>query len=304
MVNYYKYLPISDEDACWGLSVVNAGCTRIKADTSYPFSNHPAHHKFNWKMGRVLSEYQFIYITAGKGMFESDSISQIDIQAGTIIMLFPGERHRYKPDIHTGWDEYWIGMQGEIVDKLVQNGFFRPESPCRYIGFNEKVLDILTYIIEQTKHENPGYQPDISGAALHLLGNCHAKTRQDAVKFDVKNPIINKALLLFRSNTNEDFSPEAAADQLQVGYSWFRKVFKAHTGLSPGHYFTELKIERAKGLLDDPTLPIKWIASDLRFESYYYFCRLFKKRTGMTPVEYRKRANNSNGFARNDKNLS
>ncbi|MDB5110608.1 MAG: AraC family transcriptional regulator [Mucilaginibacter sp.] len=296
MINYYKYLPISDEDARWGLSVVNTGCTRVKPDSCYPVPNHPGHHNFNWKKGRVLNEYQVIYITAGKGVFESDSSGVVDIQAGTIIILYPGDRHRYKPSAYTGWDEYWIGLKGEIMDRLVSNGFFKQELPCLYIGFNEKVFNILNYIIEQTKTENPGYQPDISGAALSLLGSCHAILRQGAVEFDIKNPVIHKALLLFRSNINEDFSPEIAADQLQVGYSWFRKVFKAHTGLSPGQYFIQLKIERAKSLLSDPSLPTKWIANDLRFESYFYFCRLFKSRTGMTPLEYRKRINKSSGF--------
>jgi AraC-like DNA-binding protein len=102
--------------------------------------------------------------------------------------------------------------------------------------------------------------------------------------------IINKARLLFRSNITEDFSPEIAAEKLQVGYSWFRKVFKTHTGLSPGQYYIQLKIERAKSLLNDPGIPIKQISSDLRFDSYFYFSKLFKKRTGLTPSDYRKRA--------------
>ncbi len=296
MINYYKYLPISDEDAKWGLSIVNAGCTRVMAGTAYPVPEHPGHHNFSWIKGRVLNEYQLIYITAGKGIFEADSTGVIDVQAGTVIFLFPGERHRYKPSKHTGWDEYWIGLRGEIIDRLVANSIFKRESPCWYIGFNEKVFDILNYIIEQTKHENPGYQPDISGAALSLLGSCHAILRQGALNSEIKNPVIHKALLLFRSNINEAFSPEMAADQLQVGYSWFRKVFKAHTGLSPGQYFIQLKIERAKSLLADPSISTKWIANELRFESYFYFCRLFKNRTGITPLEYRKQVNKPGDF--------
>lgn len=297
MNNYYKYLPVSDEDKNWGLYVLNAGCTRIEATAAYPIQNHPSHHYFNWNKGRVLSEYQLIYITAGKGLFESESTGEIEVRAGMVILLFPGERHRYKPNRQTGWDEYWIGLQGEIIDNLTTRGYFSRKSPCMYIGFNEHVFNTLNYIIEQTKQENPGYQPDISGAALHLLGNCHAILRQSTVESAGKNQVINKALLLFRSNINQDFSPEMAADQLQVGYSWFRKAFKAHAGLSPGQYFIQLKIERAKNLLDDPNVPVKYIAGDLRFESYFYFCRLFKKRTGMTPSEYRRRANKSARFS-------
>src|SRR5262245_30587507 len=115
MVNYYKYLPVSEEDENWGLSVLNTGCTRIKPGTAYPNSTHPAHHYFNWVKGRVLQEYQVIYITKGSGQFDSKSAGTVTVQEGSVIFLFPGERHRYKPDAKTGWDEYWVGFNGPIV---------------------------------------------------------------------------------------------------------------------------------------------------------------------------------------------
>jgi AraC-like DNA-binding protein len=290
MTNYYKYLPVSQEDESWGLCVLNTGCTHIGASCIYPLKTHPSHHNFNWKIGRVLNEYQVIYITRGKGVFESDSCKQQEVKAGTIIILFPGERHRYKPDNETGWDEYWIGIKGTIIDNLVQKKFFTPEKPCLYIGFNENTLNIFNSIIEKTRHESSGYQPLISGAALHLMGNFHAIIKQNSVESQDKEVIINKARLLFRSNIDKDFSPEQAADELQVGYSWFRKVFKNYTGLSPGQYYIQLKIEKAKELLSVPNLSIKEIAYDLRFESYFYFSKLFKEKTGLTPTEYRKRS--------------
>ncbi|MBL4676609.1 MAG: helix-turn-helix transcriptional regulator [Mucilaginibacter sp.] len=77
---------------------------------------------------------------------------------------------------------------------------------------------------------------------------------------------------------------------MQVGYSWFRKAFKSYTGLSPGQYYIQLKIERAKELLNNPEIPIKQIAYDLRFDNYYYFSKMFKEKTGTAPTYYRNRA--------------
>jgi len=290
MVNYYKYLPVSKEDESWGLCVLNAGCTHVEAFGSYPVKTHPAHHYFNWKTGRVLNEYQLIYITRGKGVFESDSCRYYEVKAGTIIILFPGERHRYKPYTETGWDEYWVGLKGEIADNLVKRHFLRPDNPCLYIGFNEGVLNLFNSIIEKTKKETTGYQPLISGAALHLMGTFHSIIKQNALEGEEKEVIINKARLLFRENILSYFSPEQAACELQVGYSWFRKVFKKYTGLSPGQYYIQLKVEKAKDLLNNPEIPIKEIAYDLKFGSYFYFSKLFKEKTGLTPTNFRKRA--------------
>lgn len=290
MINYYKYLPVSKEDEHWGLCVLNTGCTRVAAAAAYPVKDHPAQYYFNWNMGRILNEYQVIYISKGKGIFESDHCRQQEVKAGTIIILFPGERHRYRPLAETGWDEHWIGIKGPIMDKLVRESFFSPEAPCLYIGFHEATFHLFNYIIEHSQQENPGYQPLIAGAALHLMGNIHYILKQNTGGIREQDIIINKARLLFRANITSDFSPEQAADALQVGYSWFRKAFKSYTGLSPFQYYLQLKIERAKELLNDPNVPIKEIAYSLRFESSFYFSKIFREKTGFSPTGYRKRA--------------
>jgi AraC-like DNA-binding protein len=279
MINFYKYLPVSKEDEDWGLTVLNAGCTHIEASNDYPFKNHPAHHNFNWNSWRILQEYQIIYITNGQGIFESESIKQTVVKAGTLIVLFPNERHRYKPDNHTGWDEYWVGVKGVIIDNL----------PCLYIGFNEHIFNLYNSIIEKTKQESPGYQPLVSGAVLHLIGTSHAVIKQNAAETKDDENIINRSRLLFRSNISNPYSPEQAAQELNVGYSWFRKLFKNYTGLSPGQYYLQLKIEKAKELLSNSSVPMKEISIALNFESSFYFSKIFKEKTGLTPTEYRKR---------------
>jgi AraC-like DNA-binding protein len=290
MTNYYKYLPLSNDDKKWGLYILNAGCIRTEPSASYPISAHPSDYYFNWNNGRVLDEYQLIYITKGTGIFESESCKYQAVKAGTVILLFPGERHRYKPSQDTGWDEYWIGLKGEIMDNLVQHAFFKPESPCLYIGFNEQIFSLFDTIIEKTKTEASGYQPLVSGAALHLMGSLHATMKQTSAEHEDREILVNKARLLFRSNIDKSFSPEQAAEELQVGYSWFRKIFKSYTGLSPGQYCIQLKIEKARSMLSDPSLSVKEIAYALKFESSFYFSKLFREKTGMTPTAYRQRA--------------
>src|ERR1700748_3542035 len=137
MPDYYKYLPVSTDDAGWGLSVLNTGATQIPPGMAYPSAGHPAHHYFKWSKGRVLQEHQVIYITKGEGLFESDRAGKREVRGGTIILLFPGERHRYKPHRNTGWDEYWVGFKGPVTDKLFEKSFFTPDTPTIDIGYHE-----------------------------------------------------------------------------------------------------------------------------------------------------------------------
>lgn len=288
MINFFKYLPVSQDDENWGLTVLNAGCTRIEATNEYPFKSHPAHHNFNWNSWRVLQEYQVIYITNGQGVFESESCKQTVVKAGTIIFLFPNEKHRYKPDDCTGWDEYWVGLKGTIIDNLLDSNYLSLANPCMYIGFNEKILNIYNDVIENAKLEKFGYQPLISGSILHLIGICHFITKQKSAGTKEEGLLINKSRLLFRSNISNAYSAEQAAADLNVGYSSFRKLFKKYTGISPGQYYLQLKIDKARDFLGNSTMPVKEVSIELNFQSNFYFSKIFKGKTGLTPTEYRK----------------
>lgn len=290
MVNYYKYLPTSEEDENWGLSVLNTGCTRIKPNEQYPYKHHPEHHYFNWQKGRILNEYQLIYIVGGEGVFESASMNERKVEEGSVIILFPGEWHRFKPNQKIGWDEYWVGFQGDLIDAIIKKNFFHREEALLHIGFQKEIIILFTEIMEQTKMERPGYQPLISGAVLHLLGHTHSFTKQKVFENqDLLKITINKAMVLLRTRIDEHITMQQIANELLVSYAWFRKMFKLYTGIAPQQYFIQLKIEKAKMLLEDPGKSVKEIAYELKFESYFYFSKLFKEKVGLSPDQYKKK---------------
>ncbi|HEY8732979.1 MAG TPA: AraC family transcriptional regulator, partial [Puia sp.] len=190
-------------------------------------------------------------------------------------------------------DEYWVGFKGDLVRNLVKSNFLSPKNPILKIGIRESVIDLLSEIIEKTKTEKPGYQPLISGAVLHLLGLIHSLIMQESLKKDdVSELVVNKARMILRSNMNQNISIEKVAEELQVSYSWLRKAFKLFTGIAPGQYLLQLKIDHGKKLLSDHTKSIKEIAFELGFESAFYFSKLFKVKTGLSPDLFRKKLRN------------
>jgi AraC-like DNA-binding protein len=289
MDNYFRYFPTSERDELWGVTVLNAGCTQIERSSNYPPAHHPSHYNFSRDKGRVLQEYQLIYITKGSGFFESSGSKKHKITAGSMILLFPGEMHRYRPDADTGWDEYWVGFKGGMIDDMITHQFFNPESPVFHIGFNETIMNLFMDIIRLSKEEKVGYQPAISGAVIYLLGQLYSADKQTTLhEKDLVELTVSKARVIFRSKIYDDITPEKAAEELQVGYSWFRKVFKKYTGIAPGQYIIQLKIQKAKELLSDPAKSVKEVAYDLQFESALYFSKVFKEKAGLTPVAYRE----------------
>ena len=74
-----------------------------------------------------------------------------------------------------------------------------------------------------------------------------------------------------------------------LSYSLYRKKFKEYTGISPAQYQIQLSIDKTKDLLIATQKPLKEIALDIGLESYDYFCRVFKRKTGYTPSEFRNK---------------
>jgi len=109
-----------------------------------------------WGKGRVLDEYQIIYISKGEGVFESINCGQQIVKEGTIIFLFPGEWHRFKPNPQTGWDEFWVGFKGVIIENIAQQHFLAKENAVLEIGLHEIIIQLFTNIIEKNKRRKNG----------------------------------------------------------------------------------------------------------------------------------------------------
>ena len=284
-----SYLVSSEEDELWGLTVTTVGQQKISENESYPPINHPNGYFFNVDKGRVLNEYQLLYITNGNGVFTYGNAKQSClITEGKMFFLMPGVWHSYKPIENTGWNEYWIGFKGDIIEKIVEKGFFINRAPVFSIGLNERIVDLYLKAIEIANEERAGYQQALSGIVMHILGLMfyRDKTRD----FEDENLIlkINKAKVIMRESIYKTLTAEDIAKQLNLGYSGFRRAFKELTGNSPSQYMLELKLNEAKLQLTTTALSVKEISYSLNFENADYFPVFFKKRTGMTPGDYRK----------------
>lgn len=286
--NYMKYLTISPMDEEWGLVTTTVGKQHIVPQSSYPVQEHPSAYLFKAQTGRVLYEYQLVYIHAGKGYFESASVKRQAVKAGTAILLFPGEWHSYAPDPGTGWEEYWLGFKGKDMDEKVRKLFFSPKEPLIQIGSSDEIVAIYEECMEKVEQEKNGYQQLVSSLALHLLSMVLYRQKNFRSQSTHVDAIIHTACQLIKERISHRLSPEDIAQELGVGYSWFRQQFKRITGVSPSQYLTQQLIRRAKELLASDEHSISDVAFLLEFEEAGQFSTLFRKKTGITPKMFRK----------------
>jgi len=288
LISNINYPVTSEEDELWGLTVTTVGYQKIAENESYPPKDHPLGYYFNVDKGRILNEYQLLYITDGNGVFTfGNSKQSCFITEGKMFFLMPGVWHTYKPLENSGWNEYWIGFKGKIIQNIVDEGFFINRAPVFNIGLNERIIDLYLKAIEIANEERAGFQQALSGIVMHILGLMYYRDKtRDFEDVELINKI-NKAKVIMRESIYKNFTAEDISKQLNISYSGFRRAFKEFAGSSPSRYMLELKLNEAKLLLSTTNQPIKEISYGLNFENPDYFLFFFKKRTGLTPLEYR-----------------
>ena len=237
----FKYLTIADADKLWGLYVAGSGGADLPPHTSYPPTKHPDAYMFDWQHGRILQEFQIIYITRGKGIFESKSVGRKRVEEGTILILFPGLWHRYAPDQRTGWKEHWISFNGIQPRIFRKYGILSPENAMINIGLEEKIIQLYQQILELIEAEKVGFRETITALTYQIIA--HIIVVEKSKKYGGKEieTIIQKAKAIMADRTDQQIHFEGLADELGVGYSWFRRMFRHHTGLAPIQYFLQLR---------------------------------------------------------------
>lgn len=278
------YLPVSPRDEQWGIVCTTAGHQHVPPGTPYPVSEHPEHYLFYKGSGRTLDEYQLVYITAGRGRFESASCPSQTVEAGTMLLLFPNEWHSYSPDPGTGWTEWWVGFRGANIDRLEQQGFLCRRRPLLRIGCSGGIERCYREIIGTVEEERVGFQPLISSIVLHILGSVLFK-HSNLLYSD--NPVvekINRAKAIMRTDFGRNRSPEQIAREVGMGYTWFRRVFREYVGMAPAQYQHTMRLNKARELLATTAHSISEIAYALGFESVSAFSLFSASASGSAPA--------------------
>jgi len=283
--SFFRYLTYSEEDEKWQLVCTDAGYTEVAPHTRYPPNKegHPQVFK-SVAVGRTLSEYQMVYVTKGRGVFETNQKTHV-VVPGTVMMILPGIRHHYKPDFEVGWTEYWVGFKGPYADALREQGFLSPKRPVFEVGLQNSLLAIYGRIFELVRNQQPLYQIRASSLVLTLVAEVLAHERKN-VQHTHSESLVEKAKFFMEENIYREVNLIGIGEALGVSTSQLASVFKSYTAMTPYQYFISIKIRKAKELLEGGSLSIKEVAFRLGFDDQYYFSRLFRKKTGIAPSRW------------------
>jgi AraC-like DNA-binding protein len=277
----------TEEEHRFGMVCTDAGYTRAKNKAVYPLNinDHPVLYR-SIVDGRVLPEFQIGYIGSGEGIFETEN-AKYRVGPGSMILILPGIRHRCCLTSELGWQEYWVGFRGNYFSRLFEEGVLSKNFVFFDVGISNRVISTYNRIFDEVRTQRPIYQLRISSEILSLIATLLThKQRQE--KPDHYQKIVEKAKGLMALNLYGSIDMSDISNELGVCTSHFSKIFKTYTSMTPYQYYIDIKINEAKNLLEQGDVTVKEAAYRLGFEDQYYFSRLFKSKTGVTPKNWKK----------------
>ncbi|ODT80154.1 MAG: AraC family transcriptional regulator [Pelagibacterium sp. SCN 64-44] len=282
--DYFNYLPENAMCAAWGCTAMSTGHTRIPPGSDYPPVRHPDDHHFIWEKGRTLQAYQFALISEGRGRFQSapypDRVHAVE--AGDVLLLFPGVWHRFAPDAETGWVESWIECRGPTFDRVMDMGLNLLEEPVWRAGkVAEAIFDTVHHLAQEDALLN---QPALSTLGLQLLAHlCQSRDMAERGR----DRLIEQVRRTLMEKSGDSPALETIARDLGLSYSTLRRLFRQHAGMSLKQYQSEVRIRRACELLRNSDKSVKEIGGYLGYSSAFHFSAQFRKSTGLPPSQWR-----------------
>ena len=236
------------------------------------------------------NDYQLLYIAAGKGEFYfKGSKEPTIVTKGNMILFRPGEPQVYCYYAVDKTEVYWVHFTGWKVEEYLERYELPHDENVFYTGVSPDYPWIYNQMIRELQLQRVNHEDMISLYMHHIFItiNRYIKERRET-KNDTINDI-ERAAHYFKDNYNKQISIEQYAAEHLMSVNWFIHSFKSVMKMSPMQYIISLRIAMAKGYLENSTKNIAEISNEVGYENALYFSRLFRKYTGMTPTEYRKK---------------
>ena len=270
-------------------------CNSVNSDLYInTFKNHLIDHDFVEEPHRHNS-YVLVFFTKGSGTHEID-FDIFTIQPGSMFFLQPGQMHHW--DLSDDVEGFVIFYSQEMY-----NLYFGQKTIGEYPFYSsmgnkpEMVFDmseskaILPYF-ESLILETQTIQLLKQDKIMNLLDIIHIEIARkysetyfyEAHSYNVK---IKNFEILLEQNFKIEKAASFYASRLNITLKHLNRICNEILQKTTTEVITDRVILEAKRMLMDKKFTINEIASELGFDDYSYFTRLFKKHTGMTPTNFR-----------------
>jgi len=253
-----------------------------REDTSLPILINATGKEYFYapfKQTSLRKDYGIVYIVSGELFFEQGKVKTL-LNSGEFIIFPP---HKYLNRFGTDQafvNYYWLNFTGSEVESLINRTGLSFETPYS-LGNDPEIESEFEKIFNEFIINDDYFLCRCEAELALLLSSVARKSKGSTKK-------LLKSVEYLHKNYDKEITVEFLADTENLSPSHYFKIFKRNTGLSPFEYLTQLRISSACFHLRNDNYSIAQISRLVGYEDAGYFSRIFKKKMGLTPMQYRK----------------
>lgn len=246
----------------------------------------PQAHAHGLERREPIAQAVVLLCTDGRGWCTVDGVNH-PVRAGQAVVIPPGVPHAYGSDRDHPWTLWWMHLDGHDLPGLLAAG--GPVGPAT-VRTPAKLFRAVSLLEEVVEHMERGLDPSAvfaaSAAAWHFL----AVLADGAGAQGSRSDVVERAKDHLQRNLAEGASVAGLAAMARLSPSHFATLFRRQVGLPVLQYQTQLRMARARELLDTTDLPVASIAAEVGYPDAFYFSRQFRSIHGTTALGYRSQS--------------
>ncbi len=271
-----------EKDGCYSDVIVNTLNDSIGCYVSI------AGHEKSWPEKRVVQKndrFTIHYIANGRGTF-----NDIPIKKGSCFAVFPNQEYSLFNDKNDPLEKYWISLRGPQTTELITNAHFDRLPSVFSFSHGDEVYSLFESMI-YTEHPDTDLELYLIGC-FNILLSFHksmAGSTDVSIPFNDAHNYYKIAKDFIGKRYNEKLTVHDIAEHIHISESYLRALFFRFEGRPIGEVISDYKMEAAKSLLKTSEYSVSQISGIIGYSDYSTFSKLFKKRTSLSPTEYRKK---------------
>ncbi len=225
-------------------------------------------------------------VAEGNGTLLVDD-KKFHVQPKDCYLLPAGSRHFYYSDPANPWTKYWFNFSGTLIPDILRsyrlNGQVLFRNFDLWQDFSRAVNELADTPLEMRQHRFAGIIMELFSRIAHIC----RQEKSEETKISAEGKILCQFLLEYFNTPPPPLA--LLAKKINRSESQMLRIFRRDFGTSPLAFLYEKKLEMAMNLLRNTDLPVKSVAAKLGFADEFYFSRVFRKKCGKSPREYRNR---------------
>lgn len=244
-------------------------------------SGHLSAHEPFYHADRIVDFNVLIYCIKGT-IFVTEEDIDYELCGGDMLFLKSKLHHFGKKEIKKGaewmYAHFCISSKKKSCEILELPKIMRNMSGTEAASLFERLIEYGNTDL----FENNWYKHSVLFSLLSEIALYNRKIQKPRT-------IIDEICKFLTENSTKSFTAASLVDRFYLSYKYMAYMFKKSMGMTMQQFHTKVRIEQACNLLDSSMLTIGEIANKIGYSDMLYFSRIFKRETGYTPTDFRRR---------------